>query len=394
MLCAILPTAAAAQSWQPTFNTEVRYYSYRSSNSAPANSTASGGSGTQIYVPIAFQLAGSSTPEAKFEFLIRSAYVYARQSTAGATGTFSGTTDTTMSGSFTYLGWNGIQPFVSLSLNIPTGTSNAQGSQSNGKQDSDVVRTPAFGEGFNVGPTVGVNVPINANWMASFGAGYTSRGPFDREAALPGTVNRLDPGDVWTFNSSLAYRGGPLSLKGSIAYSTETTTTLDGAAFYKSGDRIILTGAAGYAWNANWSSRAQVSFSHFNKNKIAMAGIPDLVVEAFNSNSNVVNVGFDTTYAMDRYSIGPTVSYVYRDRNGWSPDTYQFLPAKTSWSLGVAGNYVVSQTVRVSANVARIWVREGSSPDKSIGGVPILGSAIPVVVTDAWQATISGTFRF
>jgi hypothetical protein len=392
-----LASAAAAQSaarWDATINTETRYYSYKSSNSAPSSSSTSGGSGSQVYSPIGAQLKGRPTDDIGLEFLLRTAHVYSRQSTATATGTFSGMTDTTVGSTFSYYGFNGIQPFASLNVNIPTGTSNASGGQQNAKSDSDIVRLPAFGEGWNFGPTIGANVPINAAVMASFAVGYTDRGAFSREADTAGATNRLDPGDVTTFNASLGYRSGPLSLKGSVAYSLETVTTLDGAAFYQSGDRIIVTGAAGYAWNANWSSRVQASLSHFSKNKVRLPGASDITVEAFNSNSNVVNISFDTTYAIGNFSIGPTAGYVYRDRNGWNPETFQFLPAKTSWSAGIAAGYAVTQAARISANLTRMWVHEGSSPDKIADGILVPNSAIPTTVTDAWQATVSAVVRF
>jgi hypothetical protein len=392
------PSLAYAQSrdqrWQATLNSEVRYFSFSSSNASPSSSTASGGSGSQTYVPVAGQLVGRVTDDLKAEFLLRSAYVYSKQTTSGASGVYEGFTDTTFSTTATWYGLNGVQPFVSLALNIPTGTSNASGGKQNAKSDSDIVRLPAFGEGWNVGPTIGATIPITAQLMSSLALGYTNRGPFRREADTAGAINRLDPGDVATLTGTLSYRGDRLSLKGSAAYAWETVTELDGAAFYKSGDRIVLTGAAGYAWTENWSSRVQATFSHFNKNKVRLPGASDITVEAFNSNSNVINVVFDTTYARGAFSIGPTAGYVYRDRNGWNPETFQFLPAKTSWSAGVAGGYAVTQTARVAGSVARIWVNEGGSPDKIADGVLMPSSAIPAAVTNAWQATLSGTVRF
>jgi len=386
--------AQSPSSWTTTFNTETRYFTFKSSNSSPANSTLSGGNGTQVYVPFALQSAGRPADDVGLEFLLRSAYVYSRQTTTAATGTFSGTTDTTLSSTMSYYGWNGIQPFVSLNVSIPTGTSNASGNQQNAKSDSDIVRLPAFGEGWNLGPTIGANIPIDAMLMASVAVGYTNRGQFAREADAAGATNRLDPGDVTTFTGTLSWRGERLSLKGSVAYSLESVTTLDRTDFYKSGNRIILTGAAGYAWDANWSSRVQVNFSHFDKNKVLLPGATDIAVETFNSNSNVINIAFDTIYSVGAFSIGPTAGYVHRDRNGYDPTTFQFLPAKTSWSAGVAGAYTVTPTSRIAFSAARIWVNEAASPDKIADGVLVPSSAIPAAITDAWQATISGTIRF
>ncbi len=407
-ICAVLAVAPCAVStaygqtiesrWQALVNTEARYFTWTSSRPYPASAAATASSGSQLYLPLAFQLVGRPTDNYRVEFLLRSAYVRSQQSGA-LTGTFSGTTDTTFSTTVTYYGWAGIQPFVSLNLNIPTGTSATPGITGNAKSDSDIVQLPAFGEGWNIGPSIGANIPLNESTVVSIGVGYTSRGAFNRESqpdpnnGNAQTLNKLNPGDVTTITGSIGWRGERLSLKGSAAYSFETVTTIDGLAFYQAGDRIILTGAAGYAWTEMWSSRAQVTFSHSEKNKVRLTGLPDLVVEAFNSNSNVIRVAFDTTYATERYSIGPVAGYVYRDNNSWDPTTYQFLPAKTSWSAGVAAAYAVAQAARVTARVERIWVHENDSPQKILIGLPVAGSAVPATVTDAWQFSIAGIFR-
>jgi hypothetical protein len=399
---AVAPACAAHaqdQRWQTTFNTEIRYFSSSSSNASPATSTVSGGKSSQVVVPFALQLSGRPNDDWKLDYSLRSSYVNARQTTAtGGVGTFSGVTDTTFSTNATYYGINGVQPFISLSVNIPTGTSNAQGSAQKAKSDSDVVQLPAFGEGWNIGPTIGVNIPVNEQTVGSIGIGYTNRGTFHREGATPGVTTKLNPGDVTSVTGSVGYRGERLSLKGSVALSLESVTTLDGQEFYQAGGRISFTGAAGYAWDQNWSSRIQATWTHSEKNKVLLADATSIVVEAFNSNSDVTRIVVDTTYAKDGFSIGPTGGYVYRNRNGYNAETYQFLPAKTSWSAGLALAYAISDAIRLSLRGERIWVREGGSPDKYliVGGAPFLvaNSAVPVAITDAWSFTVAGTFRF
>ncbi len=397
LFCGVMPVLAqsADQRWQATINTETRYFTYSSNNPSPPTSTTAGGKGDQLYVPIAGQLIGRPSDDVKVEFMVRSAYVYARQKTNGVTGIYSGMTDTTLTGTMTYFGFNGVQPFVSLAVNAPTGQSNASGNAQRAKSDSDIVQLPAFGEGWNVGPTAGVNVSINDETMASFGVGYTNRGTFLREGATDATPTHLNPGDVVTGTFSVGYRGERLSLKGQIAYSVESLTTLDGAEFYKAGDRIIGTGAAGYAWTENWSSRVQVTYSHFNRNKVLLPGASAIATEEFNSNSDVIRVVIDTTFAKDGLSVGPVLGYVYRNRNGYDPTTFQFLAAKTSWSAGLAAAYAASNMARLTAKVERLWVHESGSPDKfALDGTLIVPSAVPASITNAWQFSLAGIFRF
>lgn len=385
--------AQAAGEWSPLLNANATYHTWRTKPSGPNSAGVNTISGAQVYVPLAAQVVGRPSDELKLEALWRSAYVSTRQSTGGTTGEFSGLSDSTFSTTATYFGIRGIQPFVSLSVNVPTGTSNAKGSQSKSKSDADIVQIPAYGEGWNFGPTVGANIPINASLIATVSLGYTNRGEFDRESSDEGGggSTRFDPGDVLTVTTALGYRGERLSLKGTVAYSTETTTTLGGEDFYKSGNRYSLTGAAGYAWTDKWSSRVQLIYSHFDKNRVR-ENLPPLVEEAFNSNSDVYKVAFDTTYNAGIWGVGPTLGYTLRDRNSWDPTTFQFLPAKTSWSVGFGGRYDLSEKARLTAKVEHIWTQENATGDKFVNMTPIPGS--PEMHTDAWQFSLGGSIKF
>ena len=100
-LVMILPVAASGNVttqavnsvWETTFNTDARYFSWTSSRGFPATTTtsASGGSGSQLYVPTAIGLNGRPNDDWKLEFLARSGVFWSRQSSAGMTGEASGT---------------------------------------------------------------------------------------------------------------------------------------------------------------------------------------------------------------------------------------------------------------------------------------------------------------
>ncbi len=103
------------------------------------------------------------------------------QDTAGLTAKTNAITDTSLSGNLTFLGWQGIQPYMSLGLNMPTGKTIHSGGSVYAKGDPDVVALPTFGEGWNVAPTIGANIPLNESTILAFGFGYTYRGPFSRD---------------------------------------------------------------------------------------------------------------------------------------------------------------------------------------------------------------------
>ena len=82
--------------------------------------------------------------------------------------------------------------------------------------DPDLVDISTFGEGLNIGPTVGVNIPLTEAWLLTMSAGYTPRGAYDMEGPLtppgggaaPQSVN-IQPGDALTVTAVLGYQAAP-----------------------------------------------------------------------------------------------------------------------------------------------------------------------------------------
>lgn len=394
------PATAEPPRWEATLNTEVVYFSWDSSRGYPPNIVfpplpGGPGRGTMVYAPTALAINGRPTDDVRLEVLARTGYVWSRSVLPDRTGEASQQTDSLLGMKGTWLGWTGIQPFFALNVNMPTGRSNLQGNTSLTQPDPDIGPIATFGEGWNVGPTVGVNMLISREVIVSFGFGYTYRGPFVRGGYLPfaqqvdGT-RRLDPGDVFTGNATMSYRGERLSLTGSVSYSKETETTIDRSPYYIAGDRILLAGGIGYAWDDHWSSRVVATYSHMQKNKQGVPLLfqpPDYFVEAFNSNSDMIKVNFDTIYRQGAFAVGPLATVIYRDHNAYSPGVALYLPAKTSWSVGGLVQYDVSQRAQFRARVERLWIVEDERPNL----VPVV--AIPEIRTNGWMVAISGIFR-
>ncbi len=329
--------------------------------------------------------------------LLRSGLFSSQVDIGGIKGAAGGLTDTTTSFTATYSGWSGIQPFASVALNLPTGQSRQTGTNSNAKADADLALLPVFGEGLNIGPTLGANILLTQQVIATVSLGHTMRGPFGREGptilGVP-TIQRINPGDVTTLSTSLSYRGEQLSARASLSWSRETVTTIDGQPFYQAGDRLILLAGLGYAANEQWSARIQASHSRFNPNRIRFIGLPALATEPFNSNSAVTKVNVDLTYAGAGWTAGPTASFLYRDRNGYDPTTFEFVSAKTAYTLGVAGSVAPTPTTRIALRLERLWAQENGSPNKVQFGFAIPNSALPPARTTGWVASLSGSARF
>jgi hypothetical protein len=285
-----------------------------------------------------------------------------------------------LSGTATYLGMAGIQPVVSINMNAPTGQSVLKGAAANARMDPDIVDLGTFGEGWNVGPTIGAVIPVNDMVTWSFGAGHTIRGPYDREgpAVDPDALIRIDPGNVTTANAAVNVDLGRFAFQTSASYSTETKTYRGGTPSFRLGDRIMTAAAAAYSWSAVSRSILSGSWSHFEKNRVLAPPTPDLVLEAFNSNSNLYRARLEHAYRSGDWLFVPMARLMLRDANSYSPTTLQFVPAKTLWATGATVTHTVNRLVDVRASVERFWVRENDNPGSSVPAVSLSGWTLMV----------------
>jgi hypothetical protein len=384
--------------WTVTFDSDVRYFSTKLT--APGQPTV----GSDVtYVPMGFGVVATPNDDWKLEFGVRGGQqhiVTANGSNAPplagvANSSYSGWVDTTVSSTVTYLGISGMQPFVSMNTNIPTGHSLVLGAPGANPSDPDITQIAGFGLGWNFGPTIGVNIPITPNLLFTLSLGYTQRNPFTRVGPDAGTnpgfgmIQTLFPGNDTTLTAAFGYQSGPWSLQASAAITGETATEVDGQNFYQAGNSYQLSGAAGYAWNDAWSSKFAASFTHIDLNQNLSKDGPlehiyILFPEQFNTNNNVTNVTFDTTYKVGDLRLGPSVSFMYRDHNGYDISTEQFVPAKTVWFAGGVFEYALAKQFSVNGRAQYIW----GSIDTTL--LPLA----PVTNINGWVYSIGAKAQF
>lgn len=379
--------------WQVTFDSNWSYFSAKQTFSTIPGWTKT----TLNYLPLGLQVVGIPNDDLKVEFLVRSGYMDLYKTTsAGASARLDGWSDTSVTSTVSYYGFNGFQPFASLALNLPTGDTGFV----NATADPDVTNIAGFGTGLNIGPTIGVNIPITRDLLTTLSVGYTDRGAFQRpgrNSPFPpgepggGLMEDFKPGNVTSANASIGYQSGPWSFQASGTYSYEAITSIDGVGFYQTGGKYSLQGAVGYAWNENWSSKISSSFSHIGKNRYPFNPITgqNFMQEHFNTNSDMINVVIDTTWHVGAFAIGPTASYLYRDHNGYDSNTSFFLPAKTKWTFGGAGQYVVTNQISLNARLEHLWMTENEIPG-AFAPPPLA----PMIKTDGWIASIGGRVVF
>jgi hypothetical protein len=398
------PAGAFERRWSATFSDEVRVYSWRNNFAAPAGGA---GKGFELYIPYALQLTGKPSDDISVDIVGRGGWVKASQSTPGPTGEVATTTDTVASATITYLGWKGLQPFVAILSNLPTGRSELFGNAANARMDPDLVEISSFGEGFNIGPTLGFNIPVSPSLVLTTSAGYTSRGSFQREASLTATPpitqapSAIKPGDNLTATASVTGNFGALSSSVIGSYSTETATSQDGLQVLRPGDRYLVAATLAYDWSKTseaikfWGATTlTASAAHANRNNVLVPGATELTKETLDSNSNVFRVGLQHLFPIDKFSVGPTGSVLFRDRNGYDSATLQFVPQKVRWSAGLLAGYSPSDTVTFNARIEGVWTRENQNPatDDSkfsvIANGLVPASAVPVVSGTALQTSL------
>jgi hypothetical protein len=408
------PASTLSAQWSATVTSDVRYFSWRSDRGYPTSTALADfrGSGSEIYIPYALQLVGRPIDDIKIEILGRAGWVRARQSTFGLNGEVKTPTDTVANTTITYLGLNGFQPFVSVDFNFPTGKSALFGTAANARMDPDLVDIASFGEGFNVGPTAGFNLPLTNNLIATASVGYTQRGSFTRERSLTPTdptaqaPSDISPGNVLTVTASLGYQVGSLTSKVTGSISSEMYTKVDGLDAFRPGLRYLITGDWTYAWPETWGSTnltASVSLARRNKVQFLDPQTLNTVAldyEPLNSNSNVYLVRLQHLFPVGMFSVGPLGSYLYRNRNGYNSETLQFVPAKTRWSAGVLAGVTPNDHISLNARVERVWTLVADDPvdiKTSLLLLPnsfIPGFAVPPISSTGWQFSGGLSIKF
>ncbi len=379
--------AGDADVWNWTASSEVQYASWSANRGFPFF-LAGPAHGSELYVPVTASLTGNNAlPNWNFEIDGHGGYVNASQTTGTMSGSFSTATDTTLSGTATYTGFTGWQPYVTLMANLPTGSAVLSNLGTLARMDPDIVPVAMFGEGFNFGPTIGINFPFNSDFMIVTSFGYTWRGSYWKEGGLnPLTLQTtapiaITPSDVWTGAITASYRSGPLTLQGTASYAWETANFVNNAISYRLGARTTISGSAAYAWDQFWQTNVDGYVVHINKNDVPVVfGSNILSEEALDSNNNIYRVNvrqsYTTPFSSGTLSVAPLGSFMYRANNSWDANSFIFVPGKTRWSAGGSANYAADARLSLRASIERVWIHEN----------PIVGLGIPTVDGHGWLA--------
>lgn len=384
-----------------TIDQEFRYGEWEGKRGYAPDTAKARGEGRQSYTPLSLSFSGIYSNWLKVDAVGQVGWVHSEQLTANSAGSLSNVTDTVVSGTFTYLGWAGLQPFVTLNFNAPTGESLLEGTKAFAQMDQDFVSLSSFGEGQNFGTTVGVNLPLSNTLMLGLGIGYTLRGSYDRVAsvALPSGgsgISRLSPGDVTTANVTFTYIQNPLVAQVTGNFSTETTTELNGRDYFDLGNRHFVTVYLGYTWNERTSTEVSAFWNYFQRNRALKSPDGDnqyFQLEDFNSNSHLYQVSIQQNFALGTWTISPYFSAMKRNQNAWNPITFEFVPDKVKLAGGLSLTKQITDSLSFKAKGELFRSHESASPTKVLlNPFPGLGvvadSGIPELTHNGWSVMI------
>ena len=248
--------------------------------------------GVEMAVP--FQLTYEHDP---FDVMLRAAYADAKVSRDGSADmTLSGVTDTFISASYTYpfATRNPTKALMKLDLNLPTGkeTLNAEQVIAESELRGDLFRVDDFGEGLNVGVTMGLERQIGGNMFGLYG-GFTYYGSYDPRSDE--SDDEYDPGDEIFAGALYERKGGArYTLQAYLGYSYFDVDAVNDADALKIGDKLSAGADLQASLLGNLDMAFALQYIFQFKSEDAFDG--KLVKEPTNSNGDELFTSLDLTY--------------------------------------------------------------------------------------------------
>lgn len=307
----------------------IRFYSLDGSDA----------SGWQLVAPLTYVGAYQVSPAFDLDLHVKSAWVTAEADRFGSSFDYSGLSDTVVGATFTGTGYAGWQPFFTIDLNLPTGTSGLTFDESVTLADPDLVDLARYGEGFNANISAGASFFLDPNWTLTAGLGFNARGSYEPFA---GSSQELDPGDQLTALLRVQYLSETRYASLQLRYRDESVTQLGSNDFVEPGARLELKGEAAFQLDEISTLSLLASASWWGKNAYYDFFADAAVEEAANSNG-AVYYG-EITYQRDLGAVDlrTFVSIKRRTSNDYDTLDFQFRPQRTIWRVGASIDYALT----------------------------------------------------
>ena len=219
---------------QTSMSMSVRYDVFRDDRSPESQ-------GDEITIPF-----GISYKNQHFLVSLESAYTSANVDwNDGQKGELSNLTDTVFSASYSYtLSNRPMALLFGLDMNLPTGKTGLNESErlAEAGEKNDLFEVDTFGEGFNIGPSIGILREFRNVSLTVSGA-YIFYGEYDPTSDIPD--DDLNPGDQLFLIGALNwYTASWLDLGSFLSYSYFTPDEVDGEENFQDGQRLVVGGNA------------------------------------------------------------------------------------------------------------------------------------------------------
>lgn len=320
-------------------------------------SDSDGASGWQIFAPLTATTSQKLDEHIILDASIRGAYIVSDHESPTGSGRVSTFADTTLGATVTYTAEKGIEPFITIDLNLPTGLATLHGAEKNAIMDPDLVEQIRFGEGFNINPSIGAAFELSSAWVLSAAVGYNTRGSYvpdgDSFFVSGNPFGRLsyDPGDQLTGYLRLQYLDQTSLLSASVKYFDEEMSTLGGLDYFNPGNRVDVTVEATTLLDESLLLAAYGLFSTSGRNQYL--NFFDLTIQDDEANGNgaLFYGQVALIHPIGEVDLSVTGSGLMREENDYDPVNDLFIPRRTAWDIGPGVDWHVTEATTLSANV-------------------------------------------
>ena len=209
-------------------STGVRYDTFHDDHSLETN-------GVEVTIPL-----GMTYERDNLFLSVETAYSHANvEPGAGSDSSISSVTDTLISASYLFPDLP-VGLIAGVDMNVPTGKEQLDNQQRQAEfgENHDLFEVDDFGEGWNVGMSLGLIKEFETLQMGINGA-YIFNGEFDPTSDIP--EDDLDPGDQMLVLALLNWQvSSRFTLVSSVTYSRFTADTVNGDKDFREGDSIII----------------------------------------------------------------------------------------------------------------------------------------------------------
>lgn len=315
--------------------------------------------GIQIVTPLT--LSGAVEGEALlFEISGRLALIHSSADQGNSSGSVTTLSDTVISGTATYADDQlPFYPFITASINLPSGKETLSGDEKAAVADIDVVEQTRFGEGVNLNLGAGVTIPISEALSGTVAGSYNIRGNYVPDGD---SGDDFEPGDQITVYAEIQYQNPTSSISLGAKYNREEKSRLAGTDYFDPGDSYELYGRIAKALTQLDTVNLSFSAAQYTKNETFDPFSGSFRTDDERSAGNVYRVNASYTRAMPFGSLGLAGEVLFRDRNDFDEISDRFVPSRIRFLFGPTAQIAINEATTLDLRAQYVRLEEDEFP--------------------------------